>query len=127
MRAMAAIDVLPTPEPWIPEDSFRARLGVLRVVLGGLNIKQAAMLCGISPENWRRWEAGSGPRNLEEVARTISKATGVDYRWLIGGGPLRDQNRKFLTSLPAIIGQGSLLDDDLVPVEFYSRPFLAAV
>src|SRR5688572_8184333 len=86
---MAAPMAAQAPEPWIPEDSFRNRLGTLRVALGGLNIKEAATLCGISPENWRRWEDGKSPRNLEAICEQIHLATGIDYRWLIGGGPLR--------------------------------------
>jgi hypothetical protein len=117
-----------TPEPWIPDDTFRHRLGTIRVALGGLNIKEAAQLCGISPENWRRWEDGKSPRNLESVCDQISRATGLDYQWLIAGGPLRTGSfASRLTCLDDVIGQGTLLDTDLEPLDFYSRPILASV
>lgn len=84
------------------------------------------------------WEAGTNQPTMirmeeliplwvsicNEAGEPIGRATSAAFIYGVQTG---DQNRKFLTSLPAIIGQGSLLDDDLVPVEFYSRPFLAAV
>ena len=116
-------------EPWIPEDTFRNRLGIVRVALGGLNIKEAAELCSLNAENWRRWEDGLGsPRNLEAVCRQISDATGIDFRWLIAGGPLTIGSfSSELMSLPVVTGQGALLNPDLSVVDFYSRPFLSLV
>jgi transcriptional regulator with XRE-family HTH domain len=102
---------------WIPEDSFR-----------GLNIKEAADLCGISPETWRRWEDGSSPRDLESVCAQIHRATGLDYRWLIGGGPLRTGSfSSVLFGLDAVPGQTTFLDDDLNPLPIYERAELALV
>lgn len=75
---------------WVPEDSFPIRLAALRAALGGWNIKRAALHCGIKPENWRRWESGVSPHNMEEQAHKIAKATGCSYRWLLSGGPLGD-------------------------------------
>lgn len=117
----------PVPEPWVPDDSFQNRLGLIRVALGGLNIKEAATLCAISPESWRRWEDGTPPRNLPEVCRKIHRATGLDYRWLMVGGPLEVQNLKFLFALDEPCGQGQLLDGELMPLDFYSRPALVGV
>jgi hypothetical protein len=116
-------------EPWIPEDTFRNRLGLVRVALGGLNIKEAAELCGLNPENWRRWEDGAGsPRDLEGVCRKIADATGLDYRWLIAGGGLRTGSlASGLEALPEPTGQGSLFAEDDEPEDFWSRPFLTSV
>lgn len=91
---------------WIPEDTFGARLALVRQQLGGWNVKRAAAHCGIEPENWRRWEAGRLPRDVSTVARQIARATGVDYRWLMLGGPLR------CSSFHLVPGQGILFSPD---------------
>lgn len=125
---MAAPMAATAVEPWIPEDTFRNRLGLVRVALGGLNIKEAATLCGINPESWRRWEDGKSPRNLEAICEQIHLATGLDYHWLIGGGPLKTGSfSPLLSALDICTGQGSLLDPDLEPLDFFSRPVLASV
>lgn len=115
-------------ESWIPEDTFRNRLGLVRVALGGLNMKQAAEMCGLNPENWRRWEDGAGsPRDLEGVCRSIADATGIDYRWLIGGGPLRTGSfSPELVPLADPIQQLTLLEE-MEPVDFYRRAELCSV
>lgn len=85
-------DTPPIPAPWVPLDTFGARLAVLRQHLGGWNVKRAADACGLDDQKWRNWEAGkSKPRDLEGVARQIADATGVDYVWLMAGGPLRSR------------------------------------
>lgn len=123
MAAQAAAEL-----DWIPEDSFRVRLGIVRVALGGLNIKEAAETCGINPETWRRWEDGKSPRDLESVCSQIHRSTGIEYRWLIGGGPLKTGSfSSLLLALDVPTGQGSLLDADLEPHDFYSRADLALV
>lgn len=123
MAAQAAAEL-----DWIPEDSFRNRLGLVRVALGGLNIKQAAELCGINPETWRRWEDGKSPRDLETVCAQIHRATAIDYRWLIGGGPLRTGSfSSVLQALDGVPGQTTFLDDDGEPLDFYRRADLALV
>lgn len=118
-------------EPWVPADTFAARLAVVRVAMGGLNIKEAATLCQINPESWRRWEDGAFPRNLEDVCWQIHDATRIDFHWLIGGGPLGGlRTGSFssdLVALPEPTGQGQLLDDELWPYEFYAKPALASV
>lgn len=120
-----------TTDPWVPEDTFAVRLGIVRVALGGLNIKEAATLCGISPESWRRWEDGKSPRNLDDTCWQIHQHTGIDYGWLMMGGPLTSiRTGSFSSHLAALAdptGQGSLLADDLSPLDFYSRADLALV
>jgi hypothetical protein len=129
---MAAI-MTPEPgdSPWVPEDTFRNRLGLVRVALGGLNYKEAGELCGISGESWRRWENGEGsPRNLEQVCHKISTRTGLSYQWLIAGGPLNPgtslgSRTGSFASLEAVeprFGQGTLLDDSGAAVNFFIPP-----
>lgn len=78
--------------PWVPQDTFGARLAVLRQALGGWNVKRTADACSLDDQKWRNWEAGkSKPRDLETVARQIADATGCDYVWLMAGGPLRSR------------------------------------
>lgn len=75
-------------DPWIPEDTFGARLARLRQALGGWNVKRAADFCGLPDASWHNWEAGrSTPRDLITVCRKIHDATGVNYIWLIAGSP----------------------------------------
>lgn len=121
----------PAGDPWVPEDNFRNRLGLVRVALGGLNIKQAAELCGLSPENWRRWEDGGSPRDLEAICWQIHEATGLDYRWLIGGGPLRATRTGSFTpdlvALPDPTDLPTLFDENLDPYDFHPTAQLTSV
>lgn len=83
---MALADV---GEPWVPSDTFAARLALIRQHLGGWNVKKAADYCGIDDQSWRNWEAGKGhPRDYEHVCRKIAEATGCDRKWLAAGGTL---------------------------------------
>ena len=78
--------------PWVPLDTFGARLALLRQSLGGWNVKRAADACELDDQKWRNWEAGkTKPRDLEAVARQIADATGCSYVWLMTGGPLRSR------------------------------------
>lgn len=88
--ALACVD---SHEPnWIPRDSFGVRLAMLRVELGGLNVKKAAELCGLKDQSWRNWEAGdSAPRDYEAVTAKIAAATGCDLYWLRAGGDLKSR------------------------------------
>ncbi len=76
-----------TQEEWIPTDTFGARLALVRNKLG-MNQAEAAFLCGIPKQSWRRWELGQRPHDERAVARKIADGTGVDYRWLREGGPM---------------------------------------
>jgi hypothetical protein len=74
---------------WIPEDTFGARLALIRQQLGGWNVKRTADLCGLDDQKWRNWEAGRNrPRDYPLVCRQIAERTGADYAWLMMGGPL---------------------------------------
>lgn len=79
-------------DPWVPEDTFGARLAQVRQHLRW-NTKRAAETCGINDQSWRNWEAGSLPRDVYATARQIAEATGCSERWLIMG----DQNLKDVT------------------------------
>lgn len=114
VTAMAVVDVVveespPPPQPFVPRDTFGVRLAILRADLGGWNVKRAADACGINDQSWRTWEAGTAkPRDLEGVCRSIADATGVDYVWLMVGGPLT----KIRWSSPS-----PLVDDALLPLD----------
>lgn len=77
-------------EPWIPEDSFGARLALIRQRFHW-NVTEAANASGISPATWTTWEGGSLPRDFIATCEKIATATGCSMRWLAGA-----QNWKIL-------------------------------
>jgi DNA-binding XRE family transcriptional regulator len=89
---MALAHVEPLDANWVPRDSFGVRLAMIRIELGGLNVKKAAEMCGINDQSWRNWEAGgSTPRDYETITAKIAAATGCDLHWLRAGGDLRSR------------------------------------
>lgn len=78
---------------WVPEDTFGARLALIRQ-RNGWNTIEAARVCGLNDQSWRNWEAGTMPRNEQRTAAKIAKASGASYTWLLTGGPLEAQNWK---------------------------------
>lgn len=79
----------PVTDPWIPDDqTFGARLALIRQAQGWGNVKEAARACGIPTETWRSWESRTGtraPRKAVERVRQIVGVTGVDLIWLLLG------------------------------------------
>lgn len=75
-------------EGWVPTDTFGARLALVRQHLGGWNVTRAADLCGISDQNWARWEKGGDCRGYTRICRKIADATGCNLDWLMKGGPI---------------------------------------
>lgn len=71
-------------EPWIPENTFAARLALVRNRMGW-NVKAAADACGLSSVSWRVWEGGARPRRFDVVCDQIVAATGCDPVWLMMG------------------------------------------
>jgi hypothetical protein len=73
--------------PWIPgDDSFGARLALVRQRMGWGNVAEAAQACGIPVPSWRNWERdGRLPRNIVDIASVIAERTGCDYIWLLSG------------------------------------------
>lgn len=75
--------------PWIPDDqTFGARLALIRQAMGWGNVKEAARACGIPTETWRSWESRTDaalPRKAVERVRQIVAVTGVDLDWLLLG------------------------------------------
>jgi hypothetical protein len=90
-------------DEWIPEDTFGARLALIRQHLGGWNVKRAADFCGIDDQQWRNWESGRNrPRDYPVVCRRICSRTGVALSWLMMGGPPRPPSTKWYSeSTPA--------------------------
>lgn len=72
----------------IPADTFGARLVLARYHAGRLSIEKAAEKCGLNSGNWVRWEDGALPRDKVEVAQAISDGLGINFNWLLLGGPL---------------------------------------
>src|SRR4051812_29405158 len=72
----------------IPADTFALRLAIARHHAGRLSIEQAAKACGLNSGNWQRWEDGALPRDKVETAQHISDGLGIDFNWLLLGGPL---------------------------------------
>jgi transcriptional regulator with XRE-family HTH domain len=86
-----ALPIVEPAEPWVPADTFGARLALVRQVCEW-NVAEAAKACGVSHSSWRNWEhTSTSPRNLEEVARKIAAVTGCEWTWLMVGGPLRSR------------------------------------
>lgn len=101
----SAVEPHQTDETWMPTlDSFGARLALVRQRMGW-NVKEAAVACGLPPENWRRWERdGLEPRRIVTIAVAISTRTGCDLDWLVYGpkkpvighpGPGRELNVEY--------------------------------
>jgi transcriptional regulator with XRE-family HTH domain len=66
-------------------DNFGSRLALVRQHMGW-NLKEAADMCAIPPESWRRWERDHRlPRGYVDVCRAIASATGASYDWLLDG------------------------------------------
>lgn len=76
-----------TGQGWIPSDeTFGARLALVRQRMGWGNVKEAAIACGVPSGSWRNWEKdGRLPRDLARIAALIAERTGVDFDWLIRG------------------------------------------
>jgi hypothetical protein len=72
---------------WVPDDdTFGARLALIRQRMGWGNVKEAALACGLPPESWRTWERdGVEPRGIVQKVALISDRTGCDFDWLLWG------------------------------------------
>lgn len=78
----------------IPVDTFAGRLKLTRLHAGDLTIMEAAERCGLLNQSWSNWERGSHPRDLLDVAATISEELDVDFDWLLRGGALSSPRRR---------------------------------
>ena len=74
-------------EAWKPEDTFGARLRMLRHHLG-VSVDEIADRCGFRHATWSKWEHGTAPRGMNRVVERIAAVTGVDREWLMWGGSL---------------------------------------
>lgn len=70
---------------WIAaDDTFGARLALVRQRMGWGNVKEAALSCGVPQESWRTWERDNvTPRDYFTACKKISERTGCDYGWLV--------------------------------------------
>lgn len=78
----------------VPADTFDHRLMLARSHAGRLTIGEAAMKCGLSPQNWSNWEKGKTPRDILDVIQAVSEGLGVDRDWLMYGGQLAAPERR---------------------------------
>lgn len=98
------------PEPWIPkpptDSTFADRLRLVRWHMGGISQREAAERCGVKRATWSSWEMNPerSPRNVNEIARRIHDAFGVDLYWLAFGPDS--------PNVHVPVGQGSLLLPD---------------
>lgn len=71
--------------PWTPDDTFGARLALIRNRMGW-NMSEAATHCGTTDQSWRNWETGEAkPRAMDDIVAAIAKASGCDPVWLMFG------------------------------------------
>lgn len=75
-------------QDWIPEDTFGARLALVRQHRGW-NTTQAADAAGLNDQSWRNWEHGKSVQRFELVCRKIAAASGCSLTWLLQGGELQ--------------------------------------
>lgn len=81
-----------TTSPSRPRDSFALRLAIVRAHMGWGNRAEMAEALGFSDQGIKNWEQGRVPRNMPEVCRRIAEVTGLDYTWLMVGGPLEPED-----------------------------------
>lgn len=81
---MEAVEIIETsPAPWVPKNTFGARLALIRQRYGW-NVKEAADACGLDAGSWHNWESGKSPRRFEEVTEQIAMESDSDLAWLRG-------------------------------------------
>ena len=85
----------PAP-PWIPtDDTFGARLALIRQRMSWGNVKEAALACALPPESWRTWERDNvEPRRYETICRQIAGRVGCDLDWLMRGSSIEGGEHK---------------------------------
>ncbi|SRR6266540_416472 len=72
----------------VPADTFAARLLLARHHAGRLSQREAAERCGLNYASWSNWEEGKRPRDLLDIVGRVSAELGIDFNWLLLGGPL---------------------------------------
>lgn len=76
---------------WIPDQSFGARLILVRQHMGWGNVQEAAIACRLPVSSWRNWERdGRLPREYAAVCVRVAEATGCDLAWLMGADQARE-------------------------------------
>lgn len=114
----------PTPQPVDP------RLAVAEEILalmGRTRTRQTTLAhaIGLSQPSLSKRLSGQQPFDLDELL-AIADYFGVEIRVLLAGFETGSFS-PVLTSLDSPAGQGTLLGDDLSPLDFYSRPELTSV
>ena len=108
MSALTNTD--PGQGPWLPDDTFGARLALIRQ-RKGWNIAEAARACDIDPQSWSNWESDERrPRDFQGATRKIAEASGCHPIWLMAGDAAVPRNRCFspLSQVADLPGQMEL-------------------
>lgn len=87
----------------IPADTLANRLLLARTHAGYLTVKEAAERCGLNYGSWSNWERGARPRDLLDVVRAVADGLGMDYNWLLFGGPLLPARGARVTKRPGSV------------------------
>lgn len=78
----------PEPDGWRPPDTLANRLALVHHCLG-LSSRKVQERTGINRSTWQAWLAGTHqPPHVGAMMRVVADEFGVDYGWLVGGGPL---------------------------------------
>lgn len=106
-----------TAQPWIPGDeTFGARLALIRQHMGWGNVAEAAQACSVPVPSWRNWERdGRNPRDIVDIAKKIADRTGCDYLWLLTG-------RRIGRSVTAAAGTGTAVTSTKPVITNQPRP-----
>lgn len=107
------VETRPDTRGWTANDNtFGARLALIRQRMGWGNVTEAANACGLPVESWRNWERdGMEPRRIRAVAQTIAAVTGCDFLWLLlgpdrgGGGGATNGSRRRVASAARVIAK----------------------
>lgn len=75
---------LVTIEAWEPEDTFGARLALIRQRFHW-NVTEASAATGIPAATWTKWEEGSQPRDYIGTCEKIAASVGCSTKWLVEG------------------------------------------
>jgi hypothetical protein len=92
MRERVYMTIETVERDWVPSDeTFGARLALVRQHMGWGNTREAAVACGLPVESWRGWERDNRlPRDYATVCRKIADRTGVNLVWLMGADRARE-------------------------------------
>lgn len=99
---MTDVATLHDLEVWTPEDTFGARLALIRQRFHW-NVSEAATACGIAPATWTKWEEGAQPRDYMATCHKIASTVNCSEKWLVAGA----QNWKVMRAVDLQVVPGA--------------------